>query len=117
MAKQSREDQIRRIENFTCPIHGVQIGQVDFPSDGTGFNVGGCSREDCDIRVIVERRRNGSSWVPAIRQVVTAKQLRKLQSMWDEKFRHFCKETAKALDAELEMMATEPAAQLPVARK
>lgn len=114
MGKQSRADQIKRIENFACPVHGVSLGQVSFHAEGMDFTVGGCTRRDCDIRAIVDSVRDGAEQVLKIRQIVTLEQLERIQVYWVELFDAFSKEARKAINAELESMAREPEVQLPV---
>lgn len=116
MGKQSRADQIKRLEKFTCPVHGVSLGQVSFHVEGMDFTVGGCSRRDCDIRAIVDFVREGTEHVPKIRQIVTLEQLERIQAHWVELFDAFSKEARKAINAELESMARDPEVQLPVSQ-
>ena len=114
MGKQSRADQIKRIENFTCPVHGVSLSQVSFHVEGMDFTVGGCTRRDCDIRAIVDSVQDGAEHVLKVRQIVTPDQLDRIQAHWVELFEAFSKEARKAINAELESMARDPEVQLPV---
>lgn len=73
MAKQTRRDRERRLEEGCCPIHGLGMGQVDgwYYMDEEGqvhdatmmeaeslksmnireeYTIVGCPRRDCDIR-------------------------------------------------------------------
>ena len=113
-AKQSRQDQERRIENFTCPIHGVVFTQQAFLSGEVGFSVAGCSRRDCHVSAIVDCRRTDRESELTIRQLVTSKQLMTLERIWLEMFQRFRQEANKRLEEELEVMASDPEVQLPV---
>jgi len=54
MARQSREDRIKRLSVGRCPIHGtrlVQLGPDEFEY---------CPRSDCLVRVVVTRNSDNS---------------------------------------------------------
>lgn len=58
MAKQSRIDRIKRLENGRCPIHGIPMYQeyleyIKMPCGhyhATGRSIVECSRKDCNIK-------------------------------------------------------------------
>jgi len=55
MAKQSKQDRLRRLNRGRCPVHGVLMTQVDdwFPDgDGDRYTIVGCPRKDCEILVL-----------------------------------------------------------------
>ena len=52
MARQSREDRLRRLNTGCCPVHGVGMGQVDgwyYPEGEEPYTIVGCARKDCGI--------------------------------------------------------------------
>ena len=46
MAKQSRDDRLKRLMAGLCPVHGVGMSQVDQIGAQT---IVACDRSDCDI--------------------------------------------------------------------
>ncbi len=52
MAKQSREDRLRRLNRGGCPIHGIPMGQVDvwYESPKGDYTIVACPRGDCNIK-------------------------------------------------------------------
>lgn len=52
MAKQSREERLRRLDSGCCPVHGIGLTQVDgwyYPEGEEPYTIEGCPRNDCSI--------------------------------------------------------------------
>ena len=52
MAKQSKQDRLRRLNKGRCPVHGTWMPQVGdwYPSDDNReYTIVGCPRRDCEI--------------------------------------------------------------------
>lgn len=56
MAKQSKQDRLRRLSNGWCPVHGMWMPHVDNWYDEQHrrhLAIVECPRRDCDIRALV----------------------------------------------------------------
>jgi len=52
MAKQSKQDRLRRLNSGGCPVHNIgmpQVGDWYFDGDGLDYTIVGCPRYDCNI--------------------------------------------------------------------
>jgi hypothetical protein len=53
VARQSREDRLKRFEMHGCPVHGTGMDQIDgwyYTENGQAYTIVGCSRYDCAIK-------------------------------------------------------------------
>jgi len=98
--KQSLEDQIRRLDNGTCPVHGLGFGQIATSLSDSRFTVGECPRKDCEILAVFEANPDG-----AIRHLLTREQLGEIEEIWADMFAEFLKEADKKIELELEKIA------------
>jgi hypothetical protein len=111
--KQSREDQLKRIERCLCPVHGACLTQIPFLFNCADFSVGECTRGDCHIKAIVDYVFEGETVNKRIRHLITSEQMRRLEHLWDMDYASV-EEARRKIDAELETIANSPEVQLPI---
>ena len=63
MAKQSRQDRVKRFEKGDCPVHGVCMTQVMY-DERIKKAIVECCRGDCNIRAVAESSEGPWSLLP-----------------------------------------------------
>lgn len=114
MAKrQSRDDQLKRIEKGLCPVHGTCLTQVPARFNCADFSLAECTRGDCHIRMFVDHVYEDGTIDMRIRHLITPEQTRRLEWMWEDLY-GAVEDARERFAAELEAIAHSPEVQLPI---
>ena len=111
--KQSLIDQLKRVEQFCCPIHSVPFSQDTSLAESISIAV--CTRKDCRIFAVVDIIDQDGTVELKVRHLITPEQLNRLHGMYSTMMRDYSKQAGAVIAAELERVATSPEVQLPVA--
>jgi hypothetical protein len=111
--KQSLNDQLRRVDQFCCPIHGVPFDQEEGLAESISIAV--CSRKDCRVYAVVDAIREGDAVDLQVRHLITPEQLHRMREVYWNMMRDAEKQAGIVIAAELEKIAASPEVQLPVA--
>jgi hypothetical protein len=103
--KQSTQDQVKRVGEGCCPVHGLFMSQTGLLAER--FYIASCPRKDCGMMAI-------SKEPGEILTLITGVQLTRLEQLWRKMHDEFVKQAGDKIEVELLNVATSPEVQLPL---